>query len=166
MINNMILKLQKIFYFTSILIIITCNYSCSGVSVEYASLDPRLSGKKIHFKEEMVYQVFLNDNFAKEYGYVHPKFNNIRIVHNLINKYAAQNISYYQTDLSIEKIKENMEFTLLGIYWIRHDMITREFASDYQKLIVQDENGILSTYMINGDSVIDSLKSSTDFIGY
>jgi len=53
-------------------------------------------------------------------------------------------------------IKCNMTFIIIESYHVLHDWFTREFASDYQQLVLKDENGIISTS--NRLTLLDSNK--------
>ncbi len=152
-----------VFVTISFMSIALCGSGCAGDYIEYVPLDPGLIGKKIHFKEPMVYLVFSDEKIAKKYGFIYPEFKGKKIIRDLVSKYTASNFLIYIPNLHIESIKTGMDFTIISNYWVRHSKIKREFAPEYRKLILCDEDNIYSVYMISGDNIIDSLISNTDF---
>ena len=137
---------------------------CSGEYIEYATLDSSIVGKVIHFKEPMVYLVFDDKRIAQKYGFIFARFKNRLIRRELDSLFSAKELRrHYLADLKTQFIKENMSFVILGSYWERGGWLTREFAPDVQFIILKDEHNILSSYMVAGDNIQDSLSWETDF---
>ena len=147
---------------TSIVILFSlCGFGCAGDHIEYTTLDPSLVGKKIHFKEPMVYINFSNKQDAKDFGFIYAYYKGEKITRVLVSKYAAYSAHYMFTKYKKEKIKNNMSFKILGSYWNRGDWLAREFGPDVPYIILRDENHILSSYMVSRE-IKDSLRLNTD----
>jgi len=157
------LKLVNIIATSIVMLFSLCGFGCAGDYIEYTTLDPALVSKKIHFKKPMVYFVFADKQIAKKYGFIYPKFENKKIIRDLVSKYTANDLLSYIPNLQVEPVKEGMTFTIVGKYWVRHSLLKRQFAPEYQKLILRDGHNIYSVYMVSGDNIIESLMPNTDF---
>ncbi len=138
---------------------------CTGKFIEKTTLDPAIIGKVIHFKNPMAYLIF-NEVTARKYGFSFVRFDDQVIRRELDNRFSAQELRQYVPNLRIQFIDKNMSFVILGSYWERGRWLTREFAPDIQFIVLKDENNILSSYMIAGDEIQDTLMSYTDYVGH
>ena len=157
------LKLVNIIATSIVILFSLCGFGCAGDHIEYTTLDHALVGKKIHFKEPMVYVIFSDRKSAQNYGFIYPRFHNKKIIHELVSQYSANDIKEYFPNLPVKSIPKNMTFTIVGSYWQKGDWLRREFAPDIHSIILRDQNDILSVYMVSGDDVQDSLILNTDF---
>ena len=114
--------------------------ACSGtLRVEPDAHDPNLHGQVVRFTVPVVYMELKEED--KE------KFDqkSLDIGKILITADEESNLFNSKGTHVIQKINKDMEFTIIESYYVRHDWFTREFAADYQQIILKDNNGILST---------------------
>ena len=161
------MKYQKTREISILLIVIVIlalgSTGCAESSIEYDPPDPNLVGKIIHFKKPIAYIVFTDPKIAKKYGFLYPKINRQTIQREIDSKYSIGNIKTYFPGLPVEHIKDGVSFTIIGSFWVRHDLIHREFAPEYRMLVLRDENNTLSVYLSPDNNLQNSLRNDTDF---
>lgn len=114
--------------------------ACSGtLRVEPDPFDPNLHGQVIRFTVPVVYMELTGEDKNK----FDQKSLDIGKI--LITADEESNLFNMNGTHVIQKINKNMEFTIIESYHVRHDWFTREFAADYQQIVLKDANGILST---------------------
>jgi hypothetical protein len=118
--------------------------ACSGtLTVEPDPHNPKLHGQVVRFTVPMVYME-LTEKDLGEYPHKEVSIGRILIPERKIH--SPYNIS--DTNV-INKIKENMLFTIVESYWIRQDWFSREFAPDVHRILIKDENGVLSAALMS-----------------
>ena len=114
--------------------------ACSGtLRVEPDPFDPHLHGQVVRFTVPVVYME-LNEEDKEKFD---RKSLDIKKI--LITAEEESNLFNSKGTHVILKINRDMEFTIIESYYVRHDWFTREFAADYQQIILKDNNGVLST---------------------
>lgn len=114
--------------------------ACSGtLRVEPDPFDPNLHGQVIRFTVPVVYME-LNEEDKEKFDQKSLDIGKI-----LITAEEESNLFNSKGTHVIQKINKDMQFTIIESYHVRHDWFTREFAADYQQVVLKDNNGILST---------------------
>jgi hypothetical protein len=129
----------------TVLFFALCNNGCFGPRVEFNPPDPKLVGKVIHFTIPVTYLVLSDKTHAEYWGYKYVRFQGEKIVREIVSRKDMEEPYIMKGNIPTEDIKEGMAFTILGTYWIRNNPIKKAFAGESEKVILQDQNGRLST---------------------
>lgn len=107
--------------------------------IEWDKHDPRLHGQVVHFKVPMSY-VLLEEKHIGEY----PKEDVAigRILTREENVFMPG--GYAKMGHLSQQVKDGMAFTIKATYWYRRDWFERELVGDMRRLVLVDENGIVS----------------------
>jgi hypothetical protein len=115
---------------------------CDAKKAVYDQYDPNFHGQVIHFKVPVVYILLHKENLGKYHEEA------VKIGRALVSKeLVADSLSPY-SQYQTEEINEDMSFTITSSYWVRHNWFYREFVDDYRRLVLQDENKIISSCSI------------------
>lgn len=113
--------------------------ACSGtLRVEPDPIDPNLHGQVIRFTVPVVYME-LNEEDLGEYTQKEIDIGKI-----LVEEEDLYTLFDIKKTHKIIKINHTTQFNIEESFWIKHDWFTREFASDYQILVLKDNNGVYS----------------------
>lgn len=113
--------------------------ACSGtLTVEPDLNNPQLHGQVVRFTVPMVYMELTDKDLGE---YTKKEIDIGRI---LIEEKTLNSLFNREKNHTIIKVELKMNFTIIDSFWVRHDWLTREFAPDYQLIILKDESGILS----------------------
>jgi hypothetical protein len=133
-----------------ILILTLCSAGCAGDRIEYDPPELGLIGMVVTFKEPMGYIILSekdNRAFDRETVKIGRQLESWR---ELLNEFG---LSYKYPR---EPIKDGMSFTIIGSYWVRGSWLDKAFAHDLHKVILKDENSILSVCRIRAIDSIDT----------
>lgn len=111
-----------------------CSKGPGDWEIEYDEYDPRIHGQVIRFNEPMAY-VFLTEE--------------------QINEFTPEDIGPGRWLLDLDSAEEwkhrykyeavsDQDFTIIKSYWIRVDLYTKAFVGDKHRIVLQDEDGIVS----------------------
>lgn len=125
------------------LIMFPLTASCGSLSIEEDPHDPKLHGQVVRFNVPVVYME-LTEEDSKKYD---QKSIDIGLI--LLEKESAtRNYNRFDTH-STKEIPSDISFTINSSYWVRNDWFTREFAPDYKIIVLEDENGTISTCLLS-----------------
>ena len=132
--KNTLLTLLLFFCTISVVQLSACN---GDLIEEETPNELNLIGQVFHFTKPIVYMEFIEEdkkNFTKK---------GISIGRTLIYD-DFQYLFNEHGNHVIQKIPQEMSFTIIDSYWVRQSLSKKLFASDYNMLVLKDENGTLS----------------------